>query len=313
MTRGLTKGWSGFLWICKILLPVSFFTFLLDASGILAGLDFLFEPAMGLLGLPPQAALPLVIGLLTGIYGGIAAMAVLPLTEAHMTLIAVFLLISHALIQEGIVQGKSGFGPVRATLWRLGAAIITVTALAPFLDHEVVPGAFTGIATGENRLFSALFFAWCGSTGLLVVKMFLIIMPLMVLLETMKAYRLTDRLVQVLSPVLKLMGLNQQVGVLWLTAILFGVSYGAAVIIEESREERLDPKDLERLHVSIGINHSIIEDPILFMSFGLNAFYLWIPRLAAAMIAVHLFKLYARFAPGRRSDLSVGKKLDVLS
>ena len=60
---------------------------------------------MGLLDLPPSAALPLIIGMLSSVYGGIAAMAVLPFSTAQMTLMAVFILMAHALIQEGIIQG----------------------------------------------------------------------------------------------------------------------------------------------------------------------------------------------------------------
>jgi len=48
---------------------------------------------MGLLNLPSIAALPLVVGMLSGIYTGIAAMIVLPFTNNQMTLIAVFLMI----------------------------------------------------------------------------------------------------------------------------------------------------------------------------------------------------------------------------
>jgi len=73
-------------------------------------IDFVIQPAMRFLSLPGLAALPLLMGALTGIYGGIASMAVLPLNTGQMTLIAVFLLIAHNLIQEGIIQGKSGMG-----------------------------------------------------------------------------------------------------------------------------------------------------------------------------------------------------------
>jgi hypothetical protein len=64
-----------------------------------------------------MAALPLIVGMLTGIYGGIASMIVRPLTENEMTLIAIFLLISYNLIQEGMIQGKSVLNPVKATLF----------------------------------------------------------------------------------------------------------------------------------------------------------------------------------------------------
>jgi hypothetical protein len=40
------------------------------------------------------------------------------------------------------------------------------------------------------------------------------------------------------------------------------------------------------------INHSMVEDPVLFLAFGLSAFWLWIPRLITAVVAVRLFDLY---------------------
>ena len=80
------------MWMMKIILPISLFTAILDWSGLLHHLDFLLKPLMGLLSLPPTAALPLIIGMLSSVYGGIAAMAVLPFSTAQMTLIAVFIL-----------------------------------------------------------------------------------------------------------------------------------------------------------------------------------------------------------------------------
>ncbi|MGD8447893.1 MAG: hypothetical protein PVJ20_11470 [Desulfobacterales bacterium] len=36
----------------------------------------------------------------------------------------------------------------------------------------------------------------------------------------------------------------------------------------------------------------MVEDPALFLSLGLSAFWLWTPRVITAVIAVHLFDLY---------------------
>jgi hypothetical protein len=94
------------------------------------------KPAMGWLSLPPEAALPIITGLLIGIYGGIGVMASLPLTSDQMTLIAVFLLIAHNLIQEGIIQGKSGIHIVKITLARLLVAVAAVIVVAPFLASD---------------------------------------------------------------------------------------------------------------------------------------------------------------------------------
>ena len=110
----------------KIILPVSLATFLLDFSGWLHQIDGLLEPLMGVIHLPAMAALPLLAGLLTGIYGAIAAMSVLPFTTQQMTMMAIFLLIAHSLIQEGVIQHRSGCPAWIATIVRLAAAVLTV-------------------------------------------------------------------------------------------------------------------------------------------------------------------------------------------
>lgn len=70
------------------------------------------------------------------------------------------------------------------------------------------------------------------------------------------------------------------------------MAYGGAVIVEESRELRLTPEEVEKLQISIGINHSMIEDPLLFLPLGINPFWLWVPRLVAAVAAVYLISAW---------------------
>ncbi len=98
-----------------------------------------------------------------------------------------------------------------------------------------------------------------------------------------------------MTPALKVLGLGKETGFLWLTAAIFGLTYGAAVIVEEAKEGNLSKEELERLHISIGINHSMIEDPVLFLSLGLGIFWMCVPRIVAAIIAVQLFIFYKRF------------------
>jgi len=130
LRSGAIRGWRGFLWMMKLIVPLSLFTAFLAWSGFIERIDFVLQPVMELLQLPAAAALPLLLGLLTGIYGGIAAMVVLPLDEAQMTVIAVFLLTAHSLIQDGIIQDRSGLPLFRATAVRLGTAVVTVLIVA---------------------------------------------------------------------------------------------------------------------------------------------------------------------------------------
>jgi hypothetical protein len=66
--------------------------------------------------------------------------------------------------------------------------------------------------------------------------------------------------------------------------------------VGEAKKGYLTKEELENLHASIGINHSMIEDPSLFMAMGLNPLWLWVPRLIMAILFVHLLRLWQKFA-----------------
>jgi hypothetical protein len=247
---GLKKGWEGFFWMFKIIVPVSFFTALLEYSGLL---------------------------------------------------IAVFLLISHNLIQEAIIQAKSGLGALKATLVRLAASIATVIVISQFLDDGSKAGAAVSGTLSGTQPFLVMLKVWCLTTLSLFARILVIIMAIMIALEIMRNYNLIDYIVRTLNPVLKILGLEKKVGMLWITAVVFGLSYGGAVIVGEARNGAFSRAELENLHLSIGINHAIIEDPAIFMSLGLNPFWLWVPRFTAAVVAVHIFALWRKLRDGRAS------------
>jgi spore maturation protein SpmB len=298
---GLRKGWHGFLWMMKILVPVSLFTALLEWSGWIQHLDFLVKPIMALVNLPPMAALPLVIGGLTGIYGGIAAMSVLPFTMGQMTVMAIFLLICHNMIQETVIQGKSGINPLKAICFRVVAAIVTAIVVSRILDSS---GSLTTpteelAKTGESLLH--MLQHWLVTTLHLALKIFCIILCLLSVMEVLKTLGWIERVVAACAPLFRIFGLSTQAGMIWLTALVFGLAYGAAIIVEEAKKGDLSREEMEGLHLSIGINHAVIEDPSLFLALGLEAFWLWVPRLVSAIVAVHLLRLWHRLSPFPRS------------
>lgn len=294
INRGLGKGWKGLIWLLKILVPISFATALLVHFGIIYKLDFLLTPAMNILSLPASAALPLIIGLLTGIYGAVAALAVMPFSMEHMTLIAIFLLISHNLIQESIVQGKSGINPFLAAFFRLLVSFIVTFICAKIMGitpETIAADTVRNIAHNKQD-FLPMFQIWSIGITKLGLQIFCIIMPLMVVLELAKEFNLIVYLTKMIAPVLKIMGLDRSTGMLWLTASVFGLAYGSAVIVEETGSNNFSKEELTRLHLSIGINHAMIEDPALFLPLGLPVVWLWLPRIVAAIIATYLYHLF---------------------
>jgi hypothetical protein len=139
---------------------------------------------------------------------------------------------------------------------------------------------------------------WALSTSSLVIKIFVISMNIVILLEILKAVGWIEPIVKGLAPLLRFLGLNERVGLLWVTGAFFGLALGAAVIVQEAKEGNLKREELEGLHISVGINHAMIEDPALSLALGLNAFWLWVPRTVMAILAVQLFSLWKRLTNG---------------
>ena len=288
LLKGVKRGWASFVWICKIVIPASFLITLLHWTGWLSQLDFLLNPLMKLINLPPEAALPIIIGMLINIYAAIAIMATLPFTLDQMTLIAIFTLICHSLIAEGIIQHRAGINLFMATIIRFIAATLTVIIVSQFLGDTSQSFIATDMLTVHLPLIEALK-EWGLNTIVLLLKILGIVMGIMILLEYSAAMRWTEYLLKISRPLMKVLRLSDRTVILWITSAFFGLFYGGAIIVDEARKVGLTKDELERLHISIGINHAMVEDPALFLVLGLNPFWLWVPKLFMAIIAVQIY------------------------
>ncbi len=286
---GVKKAGSTFAWMCKIIIPVSFLVTLLQWTGWLNQLDFLLNPLTSLINLPAEAALPIITGMLISLYAVIAIITVIPFTAEQMTLIAIFNLIAHGLIMEGIIQHKSGINIIKATLFRIAAAILTVLLISQFLGDTSQSVVVPAYLTVQTPLLEVLKVWVIDMIGLLI-KILGIIMLVMILLESSKSLGWTEYVRNFFRPLMRILGLSERSAMMWVTAIIFGLLYGGAVIVEEAKKGTLTKEELECLHISIGTNHAVVEDPALFAVLGLNIFWLWVPRFIMAIIAVHTYR-----------------------
>ncbi|MEJ5299875.1 MAG: nucleoside recognition domain-containing protein [Thermodesulforhabdaceae bacterium] len=296
LKNGIKKGLSGFIWMIEIILPISYLTAVLSWTGILEKLTAIIAPIMHLLGLPGISAIPIIVGALTSVYGGIAAMSVLPFSKEEMILMANFILICHNMIQETVIQSKSGIKAWKAVMVRVTAATVTVFLLGFFIKTGVHEGNVRDVASSVtvHQSFLEMTISWAIGTGKLCIKIFFIIMAIMIFLEVAKAKGWISIIVKATKPALKMLGLSERVGLLWMTAVVFGLAYGGAVIVEEAKNGDIPQDELEALQLSVGINHSMVEDPTLFLPLGLPPFWLWVPRLIVAMVTTRLFAFAVR-------------------
>ena len=287
---GVKKGWSSFIWVTKIIIPIAFLVTLIQWSGWLSHIDFLLQPMMGLIDLPGEAALPIIIGLLTGsTYSIVAVIAIIPFTVEQMTLIAVFSLIAHGLIVEGIFQHKSGMNAFKIAAIRIATAILATLFVSQFLGDTSQSVAITADLTTHAPLPETLK-AWAIDMIVLLLKILGILMFVMILLETSKSLGWIEHVLRFLRPVMKILGLSDRTAMMWATAVTFGLIYCGAVIVEESKKTTFTKEELERLHISIGISHAVVEDPIIFMVLGINPLWVYVPRIVMAILAVQAYR-----------------------
>lgn len=286
---GIKKGWSSFVWICKIIVPVSFVAALIQWSGWLSQIDFLLQPLMSVINLPAAAALPIILAMTVSFYAGIAIMVVVPFTIEQITLIALFITIAHMLIAEGIVQHKSGLNVIKATLVRIGAAVLSVFVVSQFFGDTSQSISLPASLAAQTPFIGVLK-DWGIDTLRLCGRVFVIIMLVMMALHASESLGWTKYLVKFFRPLMKILGLPDQAATMWVTGAGFGLLYGSAVIMEEAKKGTFTKEELEHAQISLGVNHSIVEETGLFLALGVNPLWLLIPRFVTAIIAVHALR-----------------------
>jgi hypothetical protein len=301
--KATIRGLRTVLFLLRIILPLSFAVSLLDWLGILGWIGRLLAPAMGLFHLPGEAAVVLVSGWLVGIYGAVAAMAILPLSAAQITILSLMTLTAHNLPVETTVQHRTG-----TPWWLILCARLATSALLGWICgaamHATAGPAGMGAVppAATHTGFVPFLGHWIVSAGKLGAKILVILLALMLLTEWMRARDVYHRIAQPLRPLLRFMGLSPSVAFLWVTAMVLGLAYGSGLLMEEAREPgRYRRMDLRDLNISIGLCHSVLEDTALLVALGASLFWITIPRFMVAAVVVR----FARLVTPRRDGAAV--------
>jgi len=216
-------------------------------------------------------------------------------------------LIAHNLIIECTVMKKTGSSASKMLLLRIGVALATGWILnkvlpsdyAPFAPHSAV-AAGTGEAIGLDwSRLPPLLGAWAMDSGALILKIALIVTALMVAQKILEEFGIMEFLGKAMSPIMRVLGLPSSAGFLWIVANVVGFSYGSAILIERSESGKLTLTEADLFNHHASINHSMLEDTLLFAAIGVPALLSLLPRLIMAIIVVWLEK--ARRALFRRS------------
>jgi len=113
---------------------------------------------------------------------------------------------------------------------------------------------------------------------------FVIIMPLMIALEVSRGYGILERIVKRIAPAIEIVGFKKDSVFPLLAGILFGISYGAGVLIGETKKGRISGDQAFLVAVFLGLFHAVIEDTLLFVAQGAVWWILVLPRFLLAIV-----------------------------
>lgn len=122
LRRGVSGGLRTSLAIVKITFPLYVAVDLLKGTEAIRALGEFFSPAMGLFGLPGEAAFAFVAAFLLNLYAAIAILVPLGLTPFQVTQCGLMMGIAHNLLVEGGVLRSTGTQAGVLTLFRVVAA-----------------------------------------------------------------------------------------------------------------------------------------------------------------------------------------------
>jgi hypothetical protein len=114
----------------------------------------------------------------------------------------------------------------------------------------------------------------------LLVTVFVIVVPIMVVLELFEGTRPFRAMVHGFSrSVGRWLGLREEAAAPTLIGFLFGLAYGGGVIVRDTRRHDLGRRQVFLMSVFLSMVHAIVEDSLIFISLGASVFWVVVYRI----------------------------------
>jgi Fe2+ transport system protein B len=282
---GVRKAAKTVWWLLKLIIPISLLVSFLQYWGIIAEIAVFLKPVFSIIGLPGESAVVFISSIFLPLYGPIAIIATLPLTIREITILAIMCLISHNLLVETAIQRKTGSSAIIMFSLRIITSLICAFLLNLLLPENL--GVNHAIQKSiELANVSDMLQNWVKNAGFLALKISLIVTGLMILQNILKEFNILSIISKSFAPFMRIMGLSDDSSFLWFVAQTLGLTYGSAVMIEEVNNKEITPESANLLNYHIAINHSLLEDTLLFVAIGVPAGWIIVPRFAFAIVVV---------------------------
>lgn len=285
MTSAFMPAMRMSLWLLKIMLPISLAVRLLQYYGVIAWCAQWLDPAFRYLGLPGASAIAFLTGASVTTYACLAVMLSMTLTLRQATIIAIMVLICHALPLECAVVKKVGSKP-----FRMGAIRILGAFAAAFYLNIVLPEMnepFGHVVTAEVEMtLEGVMREWLLSSLKLSLLIMGIIYSLMVTQRIMDDLGIMYKLIRPIEPLMTFFGLPRNAAYLWLVGNVLGISYGSAMMLDLEEAGQISKEEANEVNYHLIMNHSMLEDTMVFATTGISAVWILSTRMLFAMLLV---------------------------
>ncbi len=277
-------------WLLKLMIPISLGVTLLQYYGILEWMAQYLHPVFVYIGLPGASAVTFISGATAGTYAGIAAMMSMPLTMREATIISLMIALCHALPMECAVNRMTG-----SSFWKMCVIRIVMAFACAFILNMVLPDMnakylYLG-ASAYSSLWDVLD-VWFVSQLKMSAMVVLIIYTLMYVQRLIEAYGLLEPLSRLFAPIMTVFGMPRKAAYMWLVGNVLGISYGSAVMVELEDAGVITRDEANDTNYHLIMNHSLLEDTVVFASTGVSAFLLIAVRVSFATFLVWMRRLF---------------------
>ncbi|GGE36505.1 putative membrane protein YvoD [Pullulanibacillus camelliae] len=292
--NGLSTTWS----LGKVIFPVTLIVTVLSYTTVFDTLIHWIAPVMGWLGLPGEAAVPLVFGNLLNLYAGIGAILSMDLTVKSVFILAVMMSFSHNLLIECGVASRVGVKVWVMIVVRLGLALLSAVAIGHLWhggDAQAVYG-FLQAQTSQPHSWLGIVEDGFEKALLGIGQLAIIVIPLMVIIQVLKDLQWMAVFAKWMTPVTRFLGISPKGSTTLASGLILGLTYGAGVMIQAVKDDDLDRRSLYLAFIFLVGCHAVVEDTIIFAPLGISLWPLLCLRLCVAIFMTWLVGMVWRIA-----------------
>jgi hypothetical protein len=282
LQSGLRTTWE----LGKIVFPVTVAVSVVRYTPLYDGLVSGISPVMGLIGLPGEAAVPLILGNLLNLYAAIGAILSMDLSVKEVFILALMLGFSHGLPVETAICRRIGVSATLVIGFRVAISVaaaaivnLTWTGGGEKASYGLVAASPESPSGALEIVTSALVTAGMG-----VLQLALVVVPVMLFIQVLKDLGVLDRFARMVRPLMQPLGVAPRGAVTMAGGLIFGLAFGAGVIIEQVREQKFEKRELTLMILFLCACHAVVEDTLIFIPLGINVGYLLLIRLSTAIL-----------------------------